>query len=172
MEKRKFPLINVALLSAIVIIFITINKPGAPPDEQNCSYIIGGEVIELTGGRSDIEIVEGAASRQLTDFIISKGGGDLNLDGRGDSVVFLRQSSGGSGTFYYAAAALGSPKGCRGTNAVFLGDRIEPLDISFDEDIIIITYRGRADGESFSEKPSLERMMRLQIKDGTLVEVF
>jgi len=170
MQKRKFPIINIVILAAVVFVLITVNRNKAVPDERTCSYIIEGEVVQLIGGSSDVEISEGAASRQLTDFIISKGGSDLNGDSRSDSVVFLRQSSGGSGTFYYVAAALGTGKGYRGTNAVFIGDRIEPLDISFDGEAVIVTFLGRGDGEPYSAKPTVEKELRLRIEDGLLAE--
>ena len=172
MQKRKFPLINIVILVVIAIVFITVNNKKVVTDERNCSYIIGGEMVVLVDGQSDIEIVKGSASRQLTSFIISQGGADLNGDGRGDSLVYLRQTSGGSGTFYYIAAALGTGRGYRGTNAVFLGDRIEPLDITFEGSTAVVSYLDRADGESFSVKPSVEKFLRLKIEDGQLTAGF
>lgn len=168
MKKRKFPLVNIILLAAVVIVLVTVNRPKALPDARNCSYLIDGEVVKLVDGRSDIEIEEGAASRQVTEFIISAGGSDLNGDGRADSAVFLRQNSGGSGTFYYAAAAFDTGKGYSGSNAVFIGDRIEPVDIEFEDEVVIISWLDRAEGESFSVKPSVEKSMRLFFNTGRL----
>jgi hypothetical protein len=158
------------LLVVIIIVLVTFRMKRPIPDERNCSYLIDGEVVTLVDGRSVAEIVEGSASKQVTDFIISKGGPDLNGDGRGDSAVFLRQRSGGSGTFYFIAAAFSLKNGYEGTNAVFLGDRIEPLDIEFDGDIIIVTYLDRLKGESFSEKPSDRKVIELMIEDGVLLK--
>ncbi len=162
---------NIALLAAVVIVLITVNRPKVLPDTRNCSYLIDGELVELVDGRSEVELVEGAASRQITEFIIGSGGADLNGDGRADSAVFLRQSAGGSGTFYYIAAAFDTGNGYSGTNAVFIGDRIEPLDISFDGDVVIISYLDRAENEPFSVKPTHEKTMRLRFKAGLLREI-
>jgi hypothetical protein len=43
--------------------------------------------------------------------------------------LLITHDPGGSGTFYYVAAAINVNKRYQGTNAVLLGDRIAPMDI-------------------------------------------
>ncbi|MGO1003653.1 hypothetical protein [Lysobacter sp. CA196] len=93
-------------------------------DAKNATYMIDGELITLVDGVDEKTIVPGAASKQVTRYTEHEFEMDLNDDGRKDRVFLLTQDSGGSGTFYYAAAALNTPQGYQGTNAVFIGDRI------------------------------------------------
>ena len=53
----------------------------------------------------------GSASRIVTRYFGSEVRGDLNGDGREDVAFLLTQQSGGSGTFFYAVAALDLPSG-------------------------------------------------------------
>lgn len=168
MHKRRFPLMNIALLTVVIIVLVIVNSNRGIPDERNCSFIIDDQRITLVDGRSDLEITEGSASRQVTDFIINYGGFDLNGDSRKDSIVFLRQRSGGSGTFYYIAAALGTGDGYRGSEAVFIGDRVEPLDIDYDGEFVLVSWMDRLEGESYSVKPSVEAFARFRFEDGEL----
>jgi hypothetical protein len=66
--------------------------------------------------------------------------GDLNEDGNEDAALFLVHQPGGSGTFYYIAAALNANGGFRGTNAVLLGDRIAPQTIEIRDGVVNRSY--------------------------------
>lgn len=77
---------------------------------------------------------------------------------------------GGSGTFYYAAAALSTGSGYQGTNAILLGDRIAPQSTQIENGVIVVNYADRNPGEDFSVQPSLGMTKTLELQDGVLVE--
>ncbi|MBX9400899.1 hypothetical protein K4L06_06205 [Lysobacter sp. BMK333-48F3] len=94
-------------------------------DPKNATYTIEGKPVRLVDGFNEEVIVPGSASTSITRYAGRELKTDLNGDHRNDTVFLLTQDNGGSGTFYYAAAALSTPQGYLGTNAVFVGDRIK-----------------------------------------------
>jgi len=72
-----------------------------------------------------------------------------------DAAVVLTQDSGGSGTFYYVAAAINTGSGTVGTNAILLGDRIAPQNILIQNGEIIANYADRNPGEPMTTSPSV-----------------
>jgi len=139
-------------------------------DPLNATYIIDGQEITLIDGKSEIEIAPGSASKIVTMNFGEPIYGDLDGDGVDDAALTLTQNSGGSGTFYYVAAALKKEGGYKGTNAVLLGDRIAPQEIHFDGSVIVANYTDRAAGESFAVQPSVGKTKYLYVKDGYLQE--
>jgi hypothetical protein len=143
---------------------ITINP-------KNCTYVIDGQNITLKNGYSEEDVVSGSASKLITEYFGNEVVADFNGDGIKDTAFLLTQSSGGSGTFYYAAAALSSKDGCIGTNAVLLGDRIDPQTTEFNDGEIIINYADRKPNEPMAATPSVGVSKYLKINDGKLVEI-
>ena len=96
---------------------------------------------------------------------------DLNADGRDDVVFLFTQQPGGSGTFYYVAAALNTPSGYVGSHALFLGDRIAP-QVTFlsprDKKIVVVAYADRKPGESFAVQPSVGKSIQLLLDANTM----
>ncbi len=80
---------------------------------------------------------------------------DVNADGIMDHVFVMTQDQGGSGTFYYAALALGTPSGWQGTTAYFLGDRIAPQSTTSEGPEVLFHVAVRAEGEPFSVPPHI-----------------
>ncbi len=97
--------------------------------------------------------------------------GDLNNDGVPDVGFIITQSGGGSGTFYYAAAALKTADGYQGTNAVLLGDRIAPQSTEIINGQLIVNYADRANGQPMTTAPSVGVSKYLEIKGGKLVSL-
>lgn len=96
---------------------------------------------------------------------------DLNGDGTDDVVFLLTQDNGGSGTFYYVVAALSDTQEYKGTNAVFLGDRIAPQTTEIRNDgTIIVNYTTRKDNEPMTTQPRIGVSRYLKITNGELVE--
>jgi hypothetical protein len=96
--------------------------------------------------------------------------GDINGDGVEDAAVFLTQDNGGSGTFYYVAAAANTANGAEGTNAILLGDRIAPQTISIDNGVITVNYAERKPGDAMTTAPSVGVSKYLVYSNGTLSE--
>ncbi len=139
-------------------------------DPQNCTYIIEGRNITLINGSAEEEIVSGSASKIITKYFGNEVTGDFNNDGFSDVAFLLTQETGGSGTFYYVAVALGSENKCLGTNAIFLGDRIAPQTINFQNGEIIVNYADRNPDEPMTATPSIGVSKYFRITDNQLLE--
>ena len=107
----------------------------------------------------------------MTEYFGNEVMADFNGDGLKDTAFILTQNSGGSGTFYYAVVALSSKGGCKGTNAILLGDRIAPQTTEFSNGKIIVNYADRKPTEPMSATPSVGVSKHLEVKGGSLVEV-
>lgn len=93
---------------------------------------------------------------------------DLNNDGREDVVFLVTHEPGGSGTFYYAVAALNTEDGYIGSDGYLLGDRIAPQTIEVSSNprhvnVIVVNYADRADGEPMTAQPSVGKSVYLKL---------
>lgn len=139
-------------------------------DSRNCTYYIENENITLKDGYSEKEIAPGSASKIITKYFGNEVSGDFNEDGLSDVAFLLTQNLGGSGTFYYVAAALGGNK-CNGTNAILLGDRIAPQTTNFQNEEIIVNYAERKPDEPMTASPSVGVSKYLKINGNQLIEI-
>ncbi|HVZ11358.1 MAG TPA: hypothetical protein VG941_03030 [Candidatus Paceibacterota bacterium] len=139
-------------------------------DPRNCTYMIEGKDVALADGYAE-ETSPGYASKTITRYFGNEASGDFNNDGKSDVAFLLTQDSGGSGTFFYAAAALGGGSACNGTNAILLGDRIAPQSTNFQDGEIVVNYADRKPGEPMSATPSVGVSKYLKIVGSRLVEV-
>jgi hypothetical protein len=96
---------------------------------------------------------------------------DLNGDGLEDVAFLLTQDGGGSGTFYYVVVALKAGTGYKGTNAIFLGDRIAPQKTEIHNGELVVNCAERRPSEPMTVQPSVGVAKYLKIKDDRLVEV-
>lgn len=129
----------------------------ASTDYKNAVYFMDGRQITLAS--------------QGMKYFGNEVRGDFNNDGIGDIAFLFTYDGGGSGTFYYVAAALGSKNGYIGTNAIFLGDRIVPQTTEFRNGEIIVNYADRGPIEPMTARPSFGVSKYLKIENGNLVEV-
>ncbi len=106
----------------------------------------------------------------VTKLSDKQGVGDLTADGKSDVAVVLTQNSGGSGTFYYAAALLnnGTPQG-QATNSVLLGDRIVLQNVAVTNGQMVVNYLDRRSGEPMTTAPSVAVTKTFAVRDGQLV---
>lgn len=148
----------------------TLTGP-ATADYKDGAYQIEGEIVKLIGGLAEKEAAPGSAARMITRYFGNEIAGDFNEDGFEDAAFFLTQEAGGSGTFFYAATALGSVDGYLGTNAVFLGDRVSPQPIEWKDGYLIFNYADRAEGQPMTARTSVGVSKYFQIKDGQLEEI-
>jgi hypothetical protein len=149
------------------------SQAGTPPDPENATYTIENSPVTLIDGIAKTPATHGATSKVVTRIWGEPTTADLQQDGVDDAVLILVHSPGGSGTFYYLAAAIGSPDGSSGTAGLFLGDRIDPQAVEFRDGRIIVRYLTRAGGESFADQPTVEeqRDFLYKAESGGLVEV-
>lgn len=140
-------------------------------DPKNCTYVIEERNIVLEEGYAEEEIVAGSAIKLITRYFGNKVSGDFDGNGFSDIAFLLTQDPGGSGTFYYVTVALGSDDGCKGTNAILLGDRIAPQTTEFRNGEIIVNYADRKAGEPMTVRPSMGISKYLKVSNGSLIEV-
>jgi len=145
--------------------------PPQNSDYKDISYVIDGKEVVLKDGVSELEIVPGSSSKQITQYFGNEVKADFNGNGLLDIAFLLTQNSGGSGTFYYIAAALNSVNGYKGTNVIFLGDRIAPQATEFQNGEIIVNYADRKPNEPMTATPSVGVSRYFKISDGELTEM-
>lgn len=174
-------IITILIIVAAVTIYWIAKPKGEVPntvtsneayvlDQKNCTYAIEGKDIDLKDGHSELDMAPESASRLITNYFGNNISGDFNNDGAEDVAFLLTQDSGGSGTFFYIAAALGGDK-CTGTNAVLLGDRIAPQNIDFIDGEIIANYAQRDQDEPMTNSPSIGVSRYFKIAGNRLEEI-
>lgn len=126
---------------------------GNYPDQERLECEKERETFDLNRA-VDVEISRLASDGELKYFG-NEVEGDFNKDGFDDMVFLSTAQPGGSGTFFYLLAALGSEKGKFLSEPVFLGDRIAPQSSEYIDGKIIINYAERQKDESFADTPSI-----------------
>lgn len=138
-------------------------------DYKNTVYSINGQIVKLVDGVSEQESVLGSSSKTITKYFGNEIQKDLNNDGKQDVVFLLTQEMGGSGTFFYAVAALATDTGYEGSEAILLGDRISPQTTeSGPENSVIINYLDRGSKDPMSTAPSIGKSLRLILDAKTM----
>ena len=138
------------------------------PDASSATFIFEDEPVRLSGGKSEVKDEIGFVTE--TELLEQKAFGDLNKDGKSDSVVLLAQSAGGSGVFVYVAAYVSGPVSYKGTNAVFLGDRIAPQSLSVSNGVATVKYLDRNSDEPFSAEPTVSTSKQFVFQNGEFQE--
>ena len=128
-------------------------------DPLNTTYTIGNRPVSLIDGRNEEPAAPNSSSKNITQVLNTPLFADINKDGVDDAVLILTQSTGGSGTFYYVAAAIATPEGYQGTTALLLGDRIKPQRIEIIGTKARISFLTRGSEESFVNDPTIPRQM-------------
>ena len=156
------------LVIAIGAIFLFPRPATAPTpsgtttgfDPLNATYIVDGQSVVLVNGKGGTTQVFGQPVM-----------GDLNGDGKPDAAFFLVEQPGGSGTFYFVAAALSTATGTQGTNAILLGDRIAPQTLEIHNGEIVANYADRKPGEPMTTQPSVGVSKYLTVNGSALTEI-
>ncbi len=145
--------------------------PSAALGYKNSTYTVDGTPITLVNGRAEAPAAPGSASKKVTQYFGNNATGDLNGDGVPDAAFILTQSGGGSGTFYYVAAAIKTVDGgYEGTTAYLLGDRIAPQTTQIQNGEIVANYADRNPGEPMTARPSAGKTKYLVLDGTTLKE--
>ena len=96
--------------------------------------------------------------------------GDLNADGKEDTVLLLTRYGAGSGIFIYLAAFTSGPVTYKGSKAIFIGDRIAPKSLSIKGDTVTVEYLDRKPDEAFATEPTVSASKQFTYKNGEFVE--
>jgi len=137
-------------------------------DPLNATYRIEGVAVRLMDGRCELPAAPGSATMIRTTVFGKPVYGDIDGDGDEDVAVFLTHDPGGSGIFFYVAAALNENGNYRGTNAVLLGDRIAPLNIGIQNTVVVVNYIDRRPEEPMSTRPTVDKTVQLILKNDNL----
>ncbi len=134
------------------------------PDASNATFTFDDESVKLSNGKNT------SADGEDTTILPEKASGDINADGKEDTVLLISRSGSGSGVFIYAAAYVSGPVNYKGTNTIFLGDRIAPKSVSITNGVITVNYLDRALDEPFAAEPTISTSLELVYKNGELQE--
>jgi hypothetical protein len=140
---------------------------------RNAEYVIEGQRIKLADGLAEAETFPGSVSRIVTRYFGNELKADLNDDGREDVVFLLTQQRGGSGTFFYAVAALNTEAGYLGSDGYLLGDRIAPQTTVVSrnprhKNVIVVNYGDRRPDEPMTAQPSVGKSVYLKLDAETV----
>jgi hypothetical protein len=175
MNKKTLAALTVVGVAAGYFAYHAIFKPDRPTvsffDPQNCTYSVEGKKVTLENGYAEESAALYSSSKLITRYFGNDVTEDFNGDGLADSAFIITQDGGGSGTFYYAVVALNEVKGCKGTNAILLGDRIAPQTTEFQNNQIIVNYATRNPQDPLAVTPSVAASKYLKVEGATLFEI-
>ncbi len=147
------------LIGGFYAYFLKKSESVSVADYKTATYTIEGQKVTLGNG----------GTRYFGNELKT----DLNGDGKEDVVFLLTQNLGGSGTFYYAVAALQTANGYIGSDGYLLGDRIAPQTTEVSQNpaqhgVIVINYADRGPTDSFATPPSIGKSVYLKLDTSTM----
>lgn len=143
----------------------------AASDPLNAIYLIEGHKVRLVDGRYERPAAPDSATKIRTTAMGRPVTGDLDGAGGEDAVLLLTHDPGGSGVFYYLAAAIREDHRYQGSNAVLLGDRIVPRDIKISHRVVVVRYADRRPDEPMSAYPTIDHELALAVENGQLLTI-
>lgn len=138
------------------------------PDARNATYRIGTDLLSVSNGKLERDAAPGSASKIVTTVTDVQATGDVDADGRPDTVVVLVDQPGGSGSFYYLAVLLNPTSGATTVPAVLLGDRITVNGLKVDAKTIVVDMLDRAAGQPMTSSPGVSVTKRFALDAGGL----
>ncbi len=129
-------------------------------DYKTAEYVIDGQKVKLGEGG--------------TKYFGNELKTDLDGDGRVDVAFIITQNPGGSGTFYYAVAALNTKKGYVGSDGYLLGDRIAPQSTNLSTNpkqkyVVVFNYADRLLTEPMVVPPTVGKSVYLKLDPSTMM---
>jgi hypothetical protein len=149
---------------------ITIATDTTHPDPSNATFQFEDGPLTLKNGTVTTNVTPNGELTLETDLTNTIAYGDLNGDGKNDAAFLLVQTSSGTGVFFNVAAYVSGLVTYKGTNAVFLGDRIIPKSIAIANGIITVTYLDRTASEAMTDDPTLLVTKQFVYTQGALAE--
>ena len=148
-----------------------IDSAQAESGPLNATYTIDGSTFQLRNGTFSRPAAPDSAARETITVFDAPVFGLLDGDQETDAAVILVYEGGGSGRFYYLAAAINGPGGYRGTNALFLGDRVIPQAAQIRNRAIVTAIKDRRPSEPFASAPTVDVTRYAIVSDNRLVAV-
>lgn len=137
-------------------------------DPLNTTYTIEDQSVPLINGRFETAAAPGSATRIRAAVFGRPVYGDLDQDGDDDALVVIVYDPGGSGTFYYIAAAINQNGIYSGSSGYLLGDRIVVQLVKIPNGVVLAHYLDRRPAEPMSAPPSVRTALQLRFSDGKL----
>ena len=180
MDLRRFLFPGGALLLGFLL-GIWLGSAAAPQPDPRClaldaSYEIDGVSVPLTDGVHVTRAVPDAQSALRTAVERMPVRGCLHRQGgRCCAAVILSRQAGGAGVYVYVVAAIGDHNklghGVIGTNAVYLGDRVEVLDMTIESEILTVRLFTHVEGSAPDQPPTEEIMRQFFLRGNELAEI-
>ena len=181
---KRAVVIILIILAVLTIIYVirdnsSINKTDIPktsendnfhPDPSNATFIFDDGPITLSVGRNERTITPESTLSEETTLMDKFAYGDINKDGKVDTALLLARYGGGSGTVIYLAAFVSGLINYKGSEVVFIGDRIVPQSISIDGEIVTVKYLDRGPNEAFSAEPVIPMSKQFIYRNGAFQE--
>lgn len=141
------------------------------PDPSNATFIFEDGEVRLDGGQATTNLIPNSAISTQTSLVGEPVYGDINSDKKNDAVVLLAQNSGGSGLFIYIASYVSGNVAYKGSNAIFVGDRISPQGISISSTgVITLNFLDRKPDEPMAAAPTVSAAKTFVYRNGELEE--
>jgi len=148
---------------------ISSNPEKAGP--LNITYRIDDVEIQLRDGRFEVSAAPDSAAMVTATVFGAPAYGDLDGGGNADAALILVYQTGGSGTFYFVAAAVNGAEGYQGTNVEFLGDRVIPRAIRIQDRTVVVNFADRAPSEPMAATPTIDVTRYAYLNGDSLVMV-
>ena len=140
------------------------------PDPSNATFIFDDGEVTLSAGRNERNVSPGSALVEEIALLDKFAYGDVNADGKEDTVLLLARYGSGSGIFIYLAAFVSGPVTYRGSQAAFIGDRISPQSISVDNATVTVKYLDRGEDEPLAAEPTVPTSRQFVYRAGEFEE--
>ncbi len=133
------------------------------PEISDLTITIDTQEFAMSDGVAVIPPSQGSETANTLRLIGAPVMGDSDGDGNPDAALLVQHDPGGSGTFYYAVVAINDGGSYRASNALLLGDRIEPRAVEFADGRFVYTYAERKPGDSMSERGTVEKSVTVTV---------
>ena len=133
------------------------------PKISDLTITIDTQEFAMSDGVAVIPPSQGSETANTLRLIGAPVMGDSDGDGNPDAARLVQHDPGGSGTFYYAVVAINDGGSYRASNALLLGDRIEPRAVEFADGRFVYTYAERKPGDSMSERGTVEKSVTVTV---------
>ena len=151
------------MFTFVVHLYIACALGYASGDVLNAEYRIENQSVQLRDGRCEKEAAPGSATKIITRVLGEPAYGDLDGNGSDDAAVFLIQETGGSGTFFFVAAAIHVNGRWKGTHAVFIGDRVAPEEIRIRDGVVVVKFRDRRADQPMAQRPTIHKSVEFEV---------